>query len=637
MIVAMKRLRLIAHKQDEADILKSLQEAEAVQVIRLLEEAKADEELDRLEQRGAQLTDSLDAVKPYAKKAGFFTPKREEKLEQIQSKVDEGLKLSRDLEVLIRRRNTLRAEIDKNNSTIAALRPFERFPYEMQSVEQSKHVRCFLGLIASKDLDALYNQDFISVELYGEGTSIAALAACHVDDAKAASTFFKSIDWTDVVFPKLSGTPAEAMAALQARNDEINRELEKLEEELKAFAENADVLQDAADATLIERDRARAATALAKTRSAFVLEGWVREDEAQKAEQAVAAVTDAYSWEIFEPEEDEIPPSVVQNNAFVKPFEQVQTLYSRPDPRGIDGTPFMTPCYILLFGLMLSDAGYGIILSIGAWLYLKFKKPRGMSGGVVRVLFWGGLSTIVWGVLVGTFFGLSLKEEIGLFPLWFDPMTDSMTMLGLCFGLGVIHILFGYILKMKVAFDNKDWQSAIFDALSWILIILGLVLYLVPSLVSGLPAIMQTIGLPMAGLGALLILLFKGRGKKNPLKRTISGLGELYNVSSLLADILSYARLFALGIATGVIAQVFNDLCGMLMGGSNPIMAVLGFIIGCALLVALHLFNIAINTLGAFVHCARLQYVEFYGKFYEAGGREFVPLGYRTKYINVEK
>ena len=188
---------------------------------------------------------------------------------------------------------------------------------------------------------------------------------------------------------------------------------------------------------------------------------------------------------------------------------------------------------------------------------------------------------------------------------------------------------------MKVSFSRGDWQSAIFDSFSWILIIVGLIVYAVPSAAKSIPAIVGTIGLGMAGLGALLILLFKGREKKNPFSRTISGLGELYQVTGYLSDILSYARLFALGIATGVIASVFNELCMMLMGSQILVLRILGIIVACVLLVALHGFNLAINTLGAFVHCARLQYVEFYGKFYEPGGRAFQPLGYRTKHIRI--
>lgn len=639
MIVSMKRLMLVAHKQDEAEILKALQKIEAVQVLSLSDEDKPTGTLDKAYQRGAMLNDSLDAVKPYVKKAGIamLTPKREEALEQILGKVDQGVELSQKLEELLHQKNAYKAEQEKNFTVADSLRPFIDFPYPMEKVVSQKHVRYYLGLVASKDVELLEAQEYLAAELYSEGSQVAALVACHEDDSKIASGFLKSIDWTDVAFPKLEGTPQQAITALIKRNMELDRLLDELEEQLKIYAKDAETLEDAADATRIECDRLRAASELARTSATFVLEGWVRSDEVDKLSAAIETVTEAYSLELRDPTEDEIPPSVVKNNAFVTPFEQVQNLYSRPDPKGIDGTPYMTPFYVLLFGLMLSDAGYGIILMLGSMLYLKLKKPTGMSEGVVKVLFWGGLSTIVWGILVGTFFGLSLKDKIGLFPLWFDPMADSMTMLALCFGLGIVHILFGFVLKMKVAFSNHDWQTAMFDAFPWILIIVGLVLYMVPMLMSGLPEIMGSIGLPMAAVGAVVILLFKGRGKKNPFKRTISGLGELYNISSILADILSYARLFALGIATGVIATVFNQLCAMLMGGGSIITQILGFLIACVLLVVLHLFNIAINTLGAFVHCARLQYVEFYGKFYEAGGKDFTPLGYRTKHIQVTK
>ena len=208
-------------------------------------------------------------------------------------------------------------------------------------------------------------------------------------------------------------------------------------------------------------------------------------------------------------------------------------------------------------------------------------------------------------------------------------------MLILCFGLGVLHILFGVSLKIKMSFDAGDWQTAVFDNLSWILIIIGLIMFAGASAVQGLPPVVSKIGLVLAVIGAVMILLFKGREKKNVVSRTVSGLGELYQVTSYLSDILSYARLFALGIATGVIASVFNQLCGMLMGSPNIILKILGTLIACVLLVGLHLFNLAINTLGAFVHCARLQYVEFYGKFYEAGGRTFQPLGYTAKHVRL--
>ncbi|MBQ1565423.1 MAG: V-type ATP synthase subunit I, partial [Clostridia bacterium] len=172
---------------------------------------------------------------------------------------------------------------------------------------------------------------------------------------------------------------------------------------------------------------------------------------------------------------------------------------------------------------------------------------------------------------------------------------------------------------------------------------LGLVIGFLPAITSmagspiDLPKAVTMPALIAAAVGAAMVVLFKGREKRNILKRMMSGLGGLYDVTSVLADILSYARLFALGIATGVIGQVFNMLCGMLASASNPVMKIVGAIGSIVLLVLLHTFNVAINALGAFVHCARLQYVEFYGKFYESGGKEFRPLSYNTKHVQVTK
>jgi V/A-type H+-transporting ATPase subunit I len=259
-------------------------------------------------------------------------------------------------------------------------------------------------------------------------------------------------------------------------------------------------------------------------------------------------------------------------------------------------------------------------------------------GGFARVLLWGGISTVVWGVLIGTFFGVDFDVIFGTvnkFPLILDPMTDPIGMLIICFGLGFLHIMFGLFLKMKIAFSRGDWRTALYDTLSWMFVLIGLVVFGVSSAVSGVPAILGKVGMYMALLGAVVILIFKGRESKNPVGRTAQGLFELYQISGYLSDILSYSRLFALGISTGVIATVFNQLCGMLMVSENIFLRILGTVIAVALLIVLQGFGIAINTLGAFVHTARLQYVEFYGKFYEPGGRTFQPLGYRTKHVRI--
>ena len=639
MIVQMKRLTLVAHKADEQAIMQALQPLGAVEVLRNENASFDAEQLNAAEERVQRLGEALKILKPYGAKKGLLTPRPEATLLQIMEEVPDALQHSTELDQYQRELSRLHSEMEKNASTIESLLPWDDFPADMQDYKKSKAIRYFPGMLAEADLPRLDEQsDAIEYQLFGDGAVRPVMVACAAADAKSIGNFLKSLNWTDFAFPKLPGTPREAIVRLQKENAALHQELERLTQQLAAKGVYQDAIAGAYDAAVIERDRLEAIASVAQTTSTFELEGWVPEDRVADVEKAVSSVTDAYYFAVRDPNEDEIPPSVVRNNRFAQPFEEVTNLYSRPDPYGIDATPYMAPWYVLLFGLMLSDTGYGILLTLGCWLYCKIKKPSGMSGGIARVLFWGGISTIVWGVLTGTFFGVDFDTIFGtpdLFPILVDPMTDPIMMLVLCFGLGVLHILCGLGLKIKMSFARGDWQTAVFDNLSWILIIVGFILFAVPMVAAGLPAAIGTAGLAMVIAGVALILLFKGRAKKNVFSRTVSGLGELYQVTSYLSDILSYARLFALGIATGVIASVFNDLCSMLTGSPYILLKIVGILIAVALLIALHLFNLAINTLGAFVHCARLQYVEFYGKFYETGGVMFKPLGYNTRHVRL--
>ncbi len=658
MIVAMKRLSLVALKSDRDALLKALQKAGTVEIIRLSDAEASDGEADAITARIQRLSESIGAVKPYAKKAGFLSPqKREMTLSGMREYVPEAEKTTGEIEELLHTQTRLLAEREKAVSTRASLEPWTGLCAPMDAVKNTPRVHYFVGLCASKDVPRLSEQDYIEAELLSESATVPAILACRADDTRAVQAFLKTIDWQDFVFPKMEGTPREAIEALDRRIAEIDRESAEAQKQLEAHGGEIETLQNALDAETIDADRFAARGDLSYTAYAFVLEGWVREDEVEKTEETVRSVTDAYSFETRDPIEGEEPPSVVKNSKFVTPFEEVQTLYSRPSYGTIDGTPYMTPFYILLFGLMLSDTGYGILLMLGSWLYIKKKKPTGMSAGISRVLFWGGLSTIVWGVLTGSFFGITRSpssggvfdviagffDKLGIFPAWIDPMQNSMAMLGLCFGLGILHIVAGYIVGAIDKFGKGDWKGAIFDQISWVLITLGLVIGFLPAITSmagtaiDLPKAVTMPALIAAAVGAAMVVLFKGREKKNPFKRLTSGLGGLYDITGVLSDILSYARLFALGIATGVIGQVFNMLSNMLTGSSNIVLRIVGAILCIVLVIALHTFNVAINALGAFVHCARLQYVEFYGKFYESGGREFSPLSYKTKHVQVSE
>ena len=644
----MKRLTLVGIRQEETEILRALQKAGAVELISVTADDDGGEgakRLDEAAERISRFSESLSAIRPYAKKQGFLAPAREEKLEKMQLDVKEAEEAAEHIRAILEEKKQIEARLEKDKTTYAALMPWTEMEQDMSSIVSTKFTQYFTGLVDPAAEAAIREKEAISSEFYGEPGARAAILACLKEDARLVTGFLKTINWTDVAFPKMKGTPREAMLFLE--QDEIagEKRLIELQKELESCGVSLDVLENAADALLIERDNLAADTQVEKDTSVFRLEGWVRSDEVDKVEKALKSVTDAYYTEYRDPAEDEVPPTVLKNDAFNTPFESLINLYSLPDARGIDATPYMTPFYIFLFGIMLSDTGYGIVLSLGAWLFLKLKKPTGGLKGLAMVLFWGGLSTMVWGVLVGTFFGLDFDVIFGTadkFPLLLDPTGNPVGMLLFCLLLGVIHICCGHLIKMKMCFQDKDWQSAVFDNLSWVLVLVGLTLAALP-MASGFfdPPFelgwynalhLNTVGLVMILAGSAMVLLFKGRDKKNPISRLASGFGGLYGATSYLSDILSYARLLALGIATGYLAMV----CSMLMGGSG-VMKFVGFLIAVVLLVALHIFSIAINTLGTFVHCARLQYVEFFGKFYEEGGRAFKPLQYKTKHVQISK
>jgi len=297
---------------------------------------------------------------------------------------------------------------------------------------------------------------------------------------------------------------------------------------------------------------------------------------------------------------------------------------------------------------MLSDAAYGAIVAIICGVLLK--KCPNMERGLqnfIRLFFWCGISTVVWGVLFGGYFGDAVNvisrvffgHEVKIPALWFEPLGNPIKLLVVCLLIGVIHLFLGLGIKGYMCLRDKDYAGFVFDVLCWYAMLTGLILMLIPSeLFTSMinadivfPAALNAAARYMAIAGAVGIVLFSARDKKNPGLRIALGLYDLYNVTGWLSDVLSYSRLLALGLATGVIAQVINQMGSM--GGKSVIgviMFILVFIIG-------HILNLLINLLGAYVHTSRLQYVEFFGKFYESGGRKFEPFSAETKYADIKE
>ena len=355
---------------------------------------------------------------------------------------------------------------------------------------------------------------------------------------------------------------------------------------------------------------------------------------------------------LLEPESGEAAPIALKNNSFAAPTESVVESYGLPGEGEVDPTSIMAVFYYFLFGLMLSDAGYGLLMIVGCAIVLKkFPKMSRSMKQMMTMFFWCGVSTFLWGILFGGFFGdaidvvahtfFGVPKDVAVFkPLWFAPLEKPMKLLVYSFAFGVAHLFVGLGIKGWQLLKQKRVMDFIGSVLSWFLLLTGLILMLLPSdlfaSISGspiaIPAPLQSAAKILALLGAVGLLLFAAWDRKNIGLRLALGAYELYGITGWLSDVLSYSRLLALGLATGVIASVINSMASMFGGGvKGAILFIIIFLVG-------HALNMAINLLGAYVHTNRLQYVEFFGKFYDGGGEAYEPLTTdNTKYYHMEE
>lgn len=513
----------------------------------------------------------------------------------------------------------------------ALLEPWQDLDLDL-AVKGTEHVRIFLGSLDSEKITQL--EDLLAAE--APESLIQILDSTDISQRCVVATWRPSIPLVKGHLHRLgfnrlplqgeSGTPRQILDQNTARLAEIETEINRLNDEnvqLSSFVHDYETLHDS---LIIRQDRLQEVAQLAGTRSTFWLEGWV-------PSHLTGAIADGLSSRFLiaaesRPAEiDEEFPILFKNHPLVKPFEVVAEMFSAPSSREIDPSPWIAPFYFFFFGIMLSDVGYGLILTaICAFLLFKVKVEGNMKRMSTLLLYCGVAST-AWGFLFGGFFGDMLSvlsnQQIVLPALWFNPMDDPTLLMIWSILFGVIHIFVGMWIKVLILFKTGHGKDAIFDIIPWYLIIVGLGLMLANFGGSA--------GSIMALAGTAVILLFAGRGTRNPIARLFKGLGALYNITGYFSDILSYTRILALVLATSVIAMVVN-LMGFLLGPTIP-----GIILFVVVALAGHGLNIALSTLSAYVHTSRLHYVEFFGKFYDGGGRMWQPLMQKTKYVEINK
>ncbi len=628
-LLQMKKLTLIAHASSRAVVMRTLQDMGAVELTPTGEEelraARAPEGLSALEDRLADVQASLSLIKKYDEtKTGFLTAKpaiSRSELKKVSERLAEADAAVGRIQQFSEEMNALKSRRQRLASRIAQLEPFEAFDAPLESVGTGRYTTSLLGTIPGSAAEK-YEQiaETYADQAYFEMVSKARMAVYVVMPLEIAEKLtgeLKYIGFSEAYTKDLYGTPKDLIYDFHGECEAIDSEAAEHEEKAKKFVEDKLTLQAAEDYLANEIERERSIEKLGETDAAFMLRGWIIAEHQDAIEKALRdAAPEAYIT-FSEPAEDELPPTVAANKRLVTPFEAVTNLYSAPSSKGVDPNFVMSIFYFFIFGAMIGDFAYGIILTLGAYLVLRLKKPTGMFRQITTVLMICGISTALWGLFFGTIFSIP-----GI-PAVLSPLDDAMEMLMLCLGIGVVHLLFGLGMGVYASIKSGQLWDGIFGSMSWMFVIIGAVLLL-------LGGIMGTIGTWLILAGVVMLLVAQLRQKKNPLKAIVGWLGGLYGVTGYLSDVLSYARIFAMGLATSVIAMVFNTIAGLFFG------SVAGYIAGAIVMTIGHVFNIAINTLGAFVHTARLQYIEFYSKFYEAGGRLFAPLGIHTRNYRLE-
>ena len=521
----------------------------------------------------------------------------------------------------------------KLKNTVTQLLPYKDVDAKLESFKDTANVCVMLGTLPSSKKTAVQKAEDEGAQIlyFDAGTVCTVVCIFLKENYDAVAKILSDAEFTACTL-NYTGVPKDVIAESEKLAEANESMREKLIEQIISYEYILDDCKRLYDYYLIEERKLECEMQTSCTETSYILEAWVPVGKAKELDEALESSPLALTYEIREPLADEKPPTYVEDNAVVEPYQSVTNMFSAPAYREIDPNPFVAFFFFLFFGMMLADAGYGLVLMILTGIVLIKQRPPKGQASLVKIIFMGGLSTVIWGVIFGSYFGYS-ATDLGIW-CWFNPIEQPMNMLFLSLGMGVFQMCFGLGINMVAMFKQKKPLDAISGTLSWYFMILGLALAFGSSLIKAvtMPSWVRTVGYVLLGVGVFLLMLSGALHKKGASK--VSGaFARLYDIINFFSDLMSYTRIFGLGLASAVIGMVFNEI-GSLMMNMIPIKAI-GVIVTAVVFLIGHVFNIGINALGAYVHNSRLQFVEFFGKFYTGGGELFRPLGCEMKYYYI--
>ena len=662
-ILKMKRLRLMAVRSRKEELLRRLQLLGCVELTELGQQLQEPEEqglvrressdLMRLKSRQASLEHALALLDQYAPAKGrLLAAKPEMDGAQLQSDegVEEALKLAEAIAAADDRVRRITAEENRLQSLIETLTPWQELdlPLETEGTERaallagSIPVKVPLGQVTAALENAAEEAELFPVSK--DKNAQYLLLLCIKESLSVCQDCLRGFGFTPAAFGGLTGTAKENIAQAGEKLKELAGEKTAWSGDIAGHSDCRDALRLASDRLAVQVSAAEAEERLYGTETTVLLEGWIPAE--REGELEALAEEFACAWETEEPQKDEYDqvPVKLKNNVVTNALNMVTDMYSLPAYGTVDPNPLMAPFFILFYGLMMADMGYGLLMVIAALVALKKLKPREGSLAFCQLLLYGGISTFIMGALTGGLFGDAPYQLVHMFnpqstwqglPYLFNPLAKggAEPVLYGAMALGVIHLNVGMIVSAVQKCKNGAPLDALFEEGPLWVILLGGILYALAML--GVANIPGTVGLTVLIVGGVALLFGAGRHSKGFGKVT-AAVGCIYStLTGWFGDILSYSRIMALMLAGSVVGQVFNSIAAMPAAGAGVnILTILIFIL---IFLVGHAMNFALNLLGCFVHDLRLQCLEFFGKFYQDGGKPFEPLRIRTQYINPQE
>ena len=635
----MKHLRLLGMESEREALLKAMQDMECVEISSIdgSEEAlksgfaKPDDKALMSAQEASRAyrtaLASLDRFAPEKKgmfrkrqgvsRAAFFSAESEENARTAAETINKDT----------RRLGEIESERTKNEALRATLAPWLTVDAPLGGADGALAV--FFGTVGLNVTDDALKALADSLDgllTWQQASSDRSLryllVMCHGSVKERALSALRDLGFSSVSFRGMTGTAKENDKALAENLAALEKERQEIEQRIAGLGGKREALLEASDRAAIALRREEAKSRLVGTDKVFLLEGWLPADRCAEIEKTLKPFTCAI--ETREPTEDEYPqvPVQLKNNKLTRPLNMVTEMYSLPAYGTLDPNPLMAPFFILFYGIMMADMGYGLLMMIASVIISKKYRPKGTSGELFSLLGLCGISTFIMGALTGGFFGDFLTQLVAIvspgtvfaLPKLFDPLDDLTMILIGSMALGMVQIVTGMAISLIEKCKRKKFLDAFFEEITWWIVFVGIAL-----LALGKGAAVLYVGCALVLLGP--IVQGKGWG------RLTGVFGSLYNhVTGYFGDILSYTRLMALMLAGSVIAQVFNMLAAM---PGNVIAFIIISMLGNAM-------NFGLNLLGCYVHDLRLQCLEFFNKFYVDGGKPFRPMTLDTEYVDLQ-